>query len=1147
MNRPADHAQRLQALDIGGSYVVQAPAGSGKTELLIRRYLSLLGVVEQPEQVLAITFTRKAAAEMRSRVIEQLRLAQQPPPDDVFQAEGWQLGRRALEQNNQLEWGLLEQPMRLRIQTIDAFSQGLAQALPLLAGSGVQLVPAADPEVLYQEAARELLEGLDNDSPCADQLMVLLRHLDNRRGQLELLLVQMLARRDQWLKLLPAPNDFGAFRSQMETLLERVAADTLKRWVRALPAEWFRQLNELVDYAADNLRAEAAAMADTDKAATLMAKAARLARPSEAHPEDVQLAGPGMVSYWQGVTSLLLTGTGVRKSLTKNDGFPPGKGAPADRKALMGELLDQLRDDDTTVAILRQIQLLPAPQLSDEDARLIEATVVVLHYAAAELMLTFQRHGEGDFAEQSLRALQALSDEQGPTDMALALDYRLQHILVDEFQDTSWLQHRLLELLTSGWQSDDGRSLFLVGDPMQSIYRFREADVGLFLRAQEFPIGQLPLTPLTLTANFRSDEGLVEANNRLFSELFPARQDIRRGAVGFVPSTATRRGDAESSIYCHGLVGEQARDQEAVALLKQLQAVQGLADDATETAASADAILVRGRSHLVELLPLLRSAGVAFQAVELQKLADSSALLDLLAITRALLHPADRVAWIALLHGPCVGVGLADLTRLLAGAPRERSLLTLLGDQRLVTSLSSDGQQRLADFLVRYRAITDRAGEPLARQVEGLWLALAGPALLDDEAGLADADRYLQILDQAARRLSLLNPERLTLLIDREFASPGSSTGQPAGQGLQIMTMHKAKGLQFDRVFIPGLDRGGRSDDTPLLAWEEHSSPDAAGHLLLAPIRSAYDEHHPIYQWIRSLEKERDEHEQMRLLYVALTRARYQVHLFAGLKTDADGEIAAPKSNSLLSRLWPALERAFVSSIREVPSTDLDTRVDEPKPAWRRRIIGAVLPDQPASLRLAPQVTSDQPEAAIEFDWAGDSARIIGLLVHRHLCRLSLMQSADWSAYLVGQQGSLADQLRQYGLPERDVEKSVDAVREALQNSLSDSRGQWLLSGGRDNQSEYALSRMVEGRLSRLVIDRTFIDEDGVRWIIDYKTGYRSGGDVDGFLDQERLRYTPQLEDYARLISLMSDEPVRLGLYFPRMVGWREWPWQAGD
>ncbi len=157
------------------------------------------------------------------------------------------------------------------------------------------------------------------------------------------------------------------------------------------------------------------------------------------------------------------------------------------------------------------------------------------------------------------------------------------------------------------------------------------------------------------------------------------------------------------------------------------------------------------------------------------------------------------------------------------------------------------------------------------------------------------------------------------------------------------------------------------------------------------------------------------------------------------------------------------------------------------------------------------------------------------------------MQSADWSAHLLGQQANLADQLRQYGLPERDVEKSVEAVRQALQNSLSDSRGQWLLSGGRDNQSEYALSRMVEGRLSRLVIDRTFIDEDGVRWIIDYKTGYRSGGDVDGFLEQERLRYTPQLEEYARLISLMSDEPVRLGLYFPRMVGWREWPWKAGD
>lgn len=1136
MSQPADQAQRQQALDIGGSYVVQAPAGSGKTELLIRRYLSLLAVVEQPEQVLAITFTRKAAAEMRSRVIEQLRLAQHPAPEDAFQAEGWRLARRALEQNNRLDWGLLEQPMRLRIQTIDAFSQGLAQALPLLAGSGVHLVPATDPGLLYQEAARELLDGLDNQSPCAEQLTVLLRHLDNRRGQLELLLVQMLARRDQWLKLLPAPTDFDAFRQQMEILLETVTGENLQAWTRSLSVDWFTQLGDLVAYAAENMRAVAAANTDPDKAAVLFRKAELLEVPAATLP-----AAPAMLSYWQGVSSLLLTTSGVRKSLTKNDGFPAGKGAAAERKAQMGELLERLGGDGAAVEVLRQIQLLPTSQLSDEDAQLIEATVVVLHYAAAELMLTFQRHGEGDFAEQALRALQALSDEEGPTDMALALDYRLQHILVDEFQDTSWLQHRLLELLTGGWQSGDGRSLFLVGDPMQSIYRFREADVGLFLRAQEFPIGDLPLTALTLTANFRSDQGLVAANNRLFAELFPAVQDISRGAVSFVPSTTTRVGDPQSTLYCHGFTGAQVRQQEALALVKALQDFESHGQAGGTP--SADAVLVRGRSHLVDLLPVLRAAGIAFQAVELQKLADSSALLDLLAITRALLHPADRVAWIALLHGPCVGIELADLTRLLAGASRSRALPALLVDQRVTDSLSSDGQKRIVDFLIQYQAITARVGDPLARQVEGLWLALAGPALLDEATGLADADRYFQILDRACRRSPVLNVARLELLIDREFASASAAAtaGQSATQGLQVMTMHKAKGLQFDRVFIPGLDRGGRGDDTPLLAWEEHSSADASGHLLLAPIRSAYDEHHPIFQYIRSLEKQRDEHEQLRLLYVALTRARYQVHLFAGLNTTPEGELAAPKSNTLLGRLWPALEREFVSSVSTGSVLDGDERVHEPKPGWRRRILAAELPDQRSSLRLASQVSSSQPDEAIEFDWAGDSARVIGLLVHRYLCRLSLIQAEDWSAYVAGLEANLPDQLRQYGLPERDVDKAVEAVKQALQNSLADPRGQWLLRGGRDSHSEYALSRMVDGRLSRLVIDRTFVDQDGVRWIIDYKTGYRSGGDIEGFLDQERLRYAPQLGAYAELIGQLGGENIRLGLYFPRLSAWREW------
>src|SRR5690606_2558755 len=119
---------------------------------------------------------------------------------------------------------------------------------------------------------------------------------------------------------------------------------------------------------------------------------------------------------------------------------------------------------------------------TDDQQAVLRLLSEVLWLAAAQLNLRFTEVAEVDFTEISQRALQALGHADEPTDLLLALDTTVRHILVVEFQDTSQSQIDLLERLTSGWQADDGRTLFLVGDPMQSIYRFRKADVGCFLK-----------------------------------------------------------------------------------------------------------------------------------------------------------------------------------------------------------------------------------------------------------------------------------------------------------------------------------------------------------------------------------------------------------------------------------------------------------------------------------------------------------------------------------------------------------------------------------------------------------------------------------------------------------------------------------------
>ncbi len=168
-----------------------------------------------------------------------------------------------------------------------------------------------------------------------------------------------------------------------------------------------------------------------------------------------------------------------------------------------------------------------------EDAAALAALSRLLARAAAELQQAFARHGRVDYTFVMGAAREALAEAGEPTDLALRTGLSLRHILVDEFQDTSLAQFQLLATLTASWEEGDGRTLFVVGDPMQSIYRFREAEVGLFLAARDAGIGQVPLTPLRLRRNFRSAPQLVEFCNTLFAQVFPAADDLRAGAVAY--------------------------------------------------------------------------------------------------------------------------------------------------------------------------------------------------------------------------------------------------------------------------------------------------------------------------------------------------------------------------------------------------------------------------------------------------------------------------------------------------------------------------------------------------------------------------------------------------------------------------------------
>ncbi len=1136
--RILDAAERTQALDPQHSFIVQAPAGSGKTELLTNRYLVLLACVEHPEEVVAITFTRKAASEMRQRVLLALDAAAHgKKPAPVHRALTWELARQVLARDAARAWNLPANPGRLRIGTIDAFCAALTRQMPLLSRLGAPPATVEDAQPLYREAARATIGLLETGGSWSPAIERLLLHLDNRLPAVEDLIAQMLARRDQWLRHLADRGSERLRRETLETALKHVIGDALGALRAAMSAAPVAELLALARQAAVNLKADAS---DSDICACL-------------DLTDLPGTAPDDLPAWRGLAQLLFarsSGT-WRKKIDAAIGFPaPSSTRDAAEKARREQaklrltaLIETLADDAALAERLAQLWLLPAPAYDERQWQVVEALCELLPLAVAQLRLVFQAHGEVDFTAVAWGAIEALGTPEEPTDLALSLDYRIRHLLVDEFQDTSQSQFELLEKLTAGWETGDGRTLFVVGDPMQSIYRFRQAEVGLYLRARHEGIGAIRLVPLDLKVNFRSQAAIVDWVNAAFAQVLPPVEDIGAGAVRYAASVAQHPALTGPAVTVHAFPEpDRAAEAERVLTLAR----QTLGADALKTVA----ILVRSRSHLFDIAPRLKQAGLRFRAVEIEALGHRPVVQDLLALTRALVHPADRIAWLAILRAPWCGLTLADLEALV-GDETDSTVWQRLNDAECRARLSADGRARLARILpVLAACLANRRRFSRRRFVEGAWLALGGPACVTERTDLEDAGVYFDLLEQIGEGGDLPDLALLAERVEKLFALPDIE----ADGRLQLMTVHKAKGLEFHTVIVPGLGRRPRRNDPPLLMWLERPTPHAhAPDLLLAPIREAGAEADVIYNYLERLDRDKGYYEDGRLLYVAATRAIDRLHLLGQAKPRAEGESvvpAVPDRRSLLFQLWPAVVTEFETAFKAqaagnpaVATAPAPATATAPLPiqrlplAWR-------LPAPPPSAWSGVVVEAPRAELPpVEFEWASETIRHVGTMVHKVLQRIGREGLAAWDAARVRQlQPVFAQVLVEEGVPPAQRETAVARVERALLQTLDDPRGRWILDAGHaESRCELPLSGMLKGEIAQVILDRTFVDRDGSRWIIDYKTSAHEGGGVEEFLDRERVRYAPQLERYGLILAQMESRPIRLGLYFPLLGGWREW------
>ena len=790
---PPDAAERSRALDPARSFLVQAPAGSGKTHLLTQRFLRLLALAEKPDEIVAITFTNAAAAEMRHRILDELEKAE---TGDSARREGSSdpesltaLAAQALAHSRRMGWQLLDQPGQLRILTIDAFCRSMAMQSPLnwglLSGLGGRLEPAADADELYRRAASGTIERLlrtedPADAPAVHSIEVLLDCLDNNWKDVETLIVKMLADRNRWYQdfVFARDPDWTALRRRLEAPFCRAAQQKLERLADLLDAvpDGRERMTDLARFACDK---------GGDRSPIALKERDELFNHLVARTEfaEIELLADAVEAHTALAGFLITKDRTWRKGsgLTVRNGFPNDADGRA-AKVRFGSLVDDLRLveglEDALHAVLKPM---PTRYTQDEWA-LIQHCFAVLRAAAIELQLVFAQTGSVDFTEVAQIALRILAPEDGaPSDFAMRQADGIRHLLIDEFQDTSRSQHQLLSRLIAAWPGREGRSCFCVGDPMQSIYGFRQAEVELFERLKTHGLEIAPADPeeaadpflfefVALRANFRTTPTLVEDLNERFEQIF-AKDD--GSGVRFTRADAARPADAGGAVTQLHLAfrakrcapdevnpilraGEPestrtAQLSEIVALVRRkLEDVEALQEAARHDLSLASrklriAILGKTKKSVILVADALRKAHIGYRAIELVPLSERPEVVDALALARAVLNPADRTAWLGILRAPWCGLTLEEL-HLLTSADEDAVVQVAVPSllERRLGDLYNEGRLNHRAYQAASRvhrvlrqAVDGRsssAGLALGTWLESIWKALGGEDTVNAEA-----------------------------------------------------------------------------------------------------------------------------------------------------------------------------------------------------------------------------------------------------------------------------------------------------------------------------------------------------------------------------------------------------------------------------
>ena len=1089
-----DQQARVDALDPDASLIIQAPAGSGKTELLIQRYLRLLTTVSRCDMVLAVTFTKKAAGEMRARIVYALDCAQhQPMPEQPHAQLTWQLAHAVIHHAQQHHWPLSDLSNHLSIMTIDACCQhflSLADT-PFHLYAQYQLHP--QPSTFYRDVIQQFIHSycLQKSARYYDDFHQLLMHYHHDYRAVEQLMTTALSNREKWigLTLTTRSTDF------ITQFLESVNHCQDAHIDRLLAAHTPQQIHDIesVLSALHTLNQSLGLSSAIDTLAT-------------------QTVSDWDIQQWQCFVQLLRTQSEQwRQRFTQQHGIANQASLKrldaslqsqyADAKSALKLLISHYQTTESLASLLIETLWIPIVDDPETEWACIQPLLNILPALVAFLHLSMDTHQVSDFSGINLQLLSALTDETASQALKLRIYQRYRHVLIDEFQDTSVHQFAMFEQAFSSWQDEPQRTLCVVGDPMQSIYRFRQAEVKLFYQAKNNGFCGVSLQHLQLVRNFRSTNRIVDPLNQIFSAVMSPQHNP------FFPAQSVAHTE-EGGCFWHEVHADLSQAQVLCHQIHQLQA---------QHPTQSICLLVRSRTQLRYILPALARQGIEYQGVGLHALGQSQSVLDLFSLTCMLLDTFNRLSWVSFLNAPAVALPIDDIQHIC----RDKNAAVWDALQRMTAQLSTPAQQILARVIPAVNTALQRVGRvPLSQIAMQLWYRLGFDLVVASSNEYAHCLQFFDRLQELEKAAIPITYERLQQLLPTYPESAQS----PDPSRLTVMTIHKSKGLEFDIVLIPYLEQGTPVSDKSLLDWT-YVTHQSRQHLLLHAHLRHRCQTTAVHRYLRHIDKQGQLAEMERLFYVGFTRAKSQLHLFSAQKSAYNERSIMRLLGNALSTHLPASHHILHEEIlSDGPTTRrrTDQRYILP-PTWQHPYHHKqhALDPAKASLPLIKPISVDSV-----FSDNTTSTRWGEII---HLC-MEYLFSQDESPRIS------IDKIRQIcrhmGIKTTSDTSGISYIYHGMQRCISDQRFQWMWQHRSSGCIEANMTS--DGQIQRA--DYSF-EADGIRWIIDFKTH-----DMVAFLRTGQCQspnaigpsYRDQLIRYQSAYRTLSpNQQIRCALFYP--------------